>query len=291
MTTLTNHDKPISIVSSTNENFAPHLATLLCSLLDKNNAPFHFYIIDDGLSLRSKLLLNRTISSCNKAVISYISVDASLFENMVESNRIPQTAYYRIAIPNLITDPDVERIIYLDCDMLVMDSIEELWGMDLEEHLLGAVEDAGFHHRLETMGIPFQSSRYFNSGLMVLDLAKWRQEQISEKVLQFAHNFPKKLKFHDQDALNAILHDRWTPLHPKWNAQTYMMLKEKVHPTLLGHLQYREARKSPSIIHFCGHEKPWMGISRHPFASYYHHYRSKTAFDYEPITIQDYVEG
>lgn len=155
MTTLTNHDKPISIVSSTNENFAPHLATLLCSLLDKNKAPFHFYIIDDGLSLRSKLLLNRTISSYNKAVISYISVDASLFENMVESNRIPQTAYNRIAIPNLITDPDVERIIYLDCDMLVMDSIEELWGMDLEEHLLGAVEDAGFHFQQIRKNIDF----------------------------------------------------------------------------------------------------------------------------------------
>lgn len=291
MKNLVRTTKPISIVSSTNENFAPHLATLLCSLLDKNDSHFHFYIIDDGLSLRSKLLLNRTISPYNDAVISYISVDTTLFENMVESNRIPQSAYYRIAIPNLITNPDIDRIIYLDCDMLVMDSIEELWEMDLGEHLLGAVEDAGFHHRLEKMMIPFQSSCYFNSGLMVLDLAKWRKEHISEKVLQFAHDFPEKLKFHDQDALNAILHDRWTQLHPKWNAQTYMMMKEKVHPTLLGHLQYREARKRPCIIHFCGHEKPWMGVSRHPFAAAYHRYRSQTAFDCPTATIQDYVEG
>ena len=269
--------KSISIVSSSNEAFVPHLATLFLSLLTTKqpHTTFHFYVIDDNISLRSKFLLNRTVGEYN-ARISYVTIDPTDFSGAVESDRIPQTAYYRISIPNLLKES--KRAIYMDCDMITLEDIEALWEVDLGENLLAAVEDAGFHNRLENMGIESESDLYFNSGLMVMDLEKWREQQITEQVLSFIKGNPEKLRFHDQDALNAILHDRWLELDPRWNAQTYMMLNEKEHPTIQGQLKWDEARENPAVIHFCGHAKPWNADSNHPFRDNYFDIREKTFF-------------
>lgn len=267
----------ITIVSSSNEAFVPHLATLFLSLLTtkQEKTTLHFYVIDDNISLKSKFLLNRTINEYN-ARISYLTVDHSAFENVVESDRIPKTAYYRISIPNLLRDAD--RAIYLDCDMICMEDIQELWEVDLEDHLLAAVEDSGFHDRLNAMGINYENDLYFNSGMMVMDLAKWREEKITEQALEFANSHQGLLRFHDQDTLNAILHDRWLELDPRWNAQTYLMLEEKEHPTIAGQKLWEAAREDPAIIHFCGHEKPWHEDSAHPYKGEYFKLRNKTAF-------------
>ncbi len=269
--------KSISIVSSSNEAFVPHLATLFRSLLTtkQTHTTFHFYVIDDKISLHSKFLLNRTVGEYN-ARISYVTIDPTEFAGAVESDRIPQTAYYRISIPNLLKE--TKRAIYMDCDMISLEDIQGLWEVDLGDKLLGAVEDAGFHNRLEKMGIESETDLYFNSGLMVIDLEKWREAKITEQVLAFIENNPEKLRFHDQDALNAILHDRWLELDPRWNAQTYMMLQEVEHPTIQGQLKWDEARENPAVIHFCGHAKPWNADSNHPFKEQYFDIREKTFF-------------
>lgn len=272
--------KDITIVSSSNEAFIPHLATLFLSLLESKSTDtrLNFYVIDDSISLNSKLLLNRTVSQY-KARVSYLTVDETEFENVVESERIPKTAYYRISIPNLLKTAD--RAIYLDCDMLALENIQYLWEIDLGTNLLAAVEDAGFHNRLNTMGVSCQSDKYFNSGMMVMDLKKWREEKITEQAFQFIKTYPQLLRFHDQDTLNAILHDRWLELHPSWNAQTYLMLEEKEHPTAIGRLKWQEARVNPAIVHFCGSQKPWHKNSVHPFRKDYLRLRNKTTF---PLT-------
>lgn len=277
--------KNITIVSSSNEAFVPHLATLFLSLLEtkRPDTVLHFYVIDDKISLNSKMLLNRTVNKYN-ARISYLTIDESEFKNVVESDRIPRTAYYRISIPNLLKDLD--RAIYLDCDMICIEDIQNIWEVDLGDKLLAAVEDAGFHDRLNLMGIDSKSDRYFNSGMMVMDLKKWREEKITEQAFDFIDKNPELLRFHDQDTLNAILHDRWLELHPRWNAQTYMMLEEKEHPTKSGQLKWEEAQQDPAIIHFCGHEKPWHENSIHPYRETYFELRNKTTFPMaSPTTV------
>ncbi|MGB6177878.1 glycosyltransferase family 8 protein [Carnobacterium sp.] len=274
--------KYITIVSSSNEDFVAHLTTLFLSLLESKNEDtcLNFYVIDDNISLNSKLLLNRMVNQ-HKARISYLTIDETEFENVVESERIPKTAYYRISIPNLLKDSD--RAIYLDCDMLSLENIQTIWDLDLGDNLLAAVEDAGFHDRLNLMGIDCQSDKYFNSGMMVMDLKKWREEKITEQAFDFIATYPHLLKFHDQDTLNAILHDRWLELHPRWNAQTYLILDEKQHPTVLGRTKWEEARENPAIVHFCGHKKPWHKESIHPYREEYFNFRNRTAFPLEEV--------
>lgn len=278
----------ITIVSSSNAAFAPHVSALFVSILENcenKQATFDFYVIDDNIDYKSKQLMLDTLADY-EATLHFLNINKKYFKNVVESDRIPQTAYFRIAIPELFRGKKVDKLLYLDCDMIAVNDICELWEMDLGNYTLAAVEDAGFHNRLELMGIETDSKLYFNSGLMLINVKKWLDENITTRVLDFIKNNPEKLKFHDQDALNAILHDEWLPLHPQWNAQSYIMKKEVEHPDPAGEKAYEETRKAPSIIHYSGHVKPWSDEFKAPIKGYYLKYAKKTAFSRVPIYKQ-----
>lgn len=277
-------ESEVTIVSAANEEFMPHLATLFLSLLQtkKSETILNFYVIDDHITLVSKEKLNRMVNEYN-ATISYLQIDTLEFDDMVESDRIPTTAYFRIAIPNFLKSTDIKRAIYLDCDIVALQPIEDIWSIDLGDNLAAAVEDAGFHQRLDAMEIDAESNTYFNSGVMIIDIDKWRAEKISEQVLTFALTNQDELRFHDQDALNAILHDRWLILHPKWNAQAYILSNEKDHPTKIGQIEYAEARQEPALVHYSGHVKPWHKESDHPYKENYLTIRAQTPFPIEEL--------
>lgn len=273
-----------TIVTSCNTDFAPHLAALFVSILANNKQKdvfFHFYVIDDEISFNNKQLLQLSVKNFSQqARVDFVKIDTRFFENVVVSERIPATAYYRIAIPELFRGKDVERILYLDCDMVATEDIGKLWDLQFNDALLAAVEDAGFHHRLEKMAIRCDSFRYFNSGFMLINVADWLAQDITKKVLRFIGEHPEKLRFHDQDALNAILHDQWLILHPKWNAQGYIMKAEKTHPFTKGETEYAETRRSPAIIHYSGHLKPWDQDFDCFTQKFYDKYAAMTAFKY-----------
>ncbi|MBV7391903.1 glycosyltransferase family 8 protein [Enterococcus alishanensis] len=272
------------IVASTNSDFAPHLAALFVSILDQVQSSkdfFHFYVIDDELDFNNRQLLRLSVKNyCNHATVDFMKIDPKFFENVVVSERIPKTAYYRIAIPELFRGTGIDRILYLDCDMIVLDDITKLWQLKLDDTILAAVEDAGFHNRLAKMQIPTLSDRYFNSGFMFINIKQWLKNEVTSKVLNFISENPEKLRFHDQDALNAILHDQWLILHPRWNAQGYIMNQDVVHPLAQGEREYEETRKHPSIIHYSGHVKPWDQDFDCFTQKYYKKYAEETAFQY-----------
>ncbi|WP_427814687.1 glycosyltransferase family 8 protein (plasmid) [Enterococcus sp. 22-H-5-01] len=273
----------ITVVSSCNDAFAPHVSALFVSILENANrttSAYEFYVIDDKITIKHKRLMRETISPYN-ATVKFLTIDKKYFKNAVESDRIPETAYYRIAIPELFRDQKIDKLLYLDCDMIALTDISALWKLDLTDYTLAAVEDAGFHHRLEKMGIACDSAKYFNSGFMLINVKKWVAENVTERVMDFIHDHPEKLKFHDQDALNAILHDHWLQLHPKWNAQSYIMKREVYHPDPEGEKEYFETRRSPKIIHYSGHDKPWNEDYTSSLKKYYDKYERMTAFSAE----------
>jgi len=269
-----------TVVSSCNDGFAEHVSALFVSILENTEhsaADFDFYVIDDEISIANKRLMRETIKEYD-AALHFLTIDKKYFTDAVESDRIPETAYYRIAIPELFRDQDLERILYLDCDMIALADISELWEIDLSGYTLAAVEDAGFHHRLEKMEIACDSTKYFNSGFMLINMRKWLSENVTNRVLRYIHDNPDKLKFHDQDALNAILHDHWLQLHPKWNAQSYIMKREVQHPDPEGEKEYFQARRDPKILHYSGHVKPWDPEFTSSLKKYYEEYEDLTAF-------------
>lgn len=268
----------ISIVSTTNSNFVTPLATLYRSILVNNPAnDFAFYIFADQLTAEDKLQLNRLeidYTNCHK--VAYLSVDESLFQQVVTDERIVKSAYYRIYTADLL--PELDRILYLDCDLICTSDISELWQTNLNGKVIAAVEDAGYVPRLAEMGIKAEQPFYFNSGVMLIDLKRWRDENLTSKVMAFINHHPEKLKYHDQDALNAVLADKWYYLHPKYNMQSRLIRHEQVHPLAPGEILAEEARQAPVLIHYSGRSKPWIefGVRPHPLRNEYWKYAPKT---------------
>ncbi|MCY9166469.1 glycosyltransferase family 8 protein [Bacillus atrophaeus] len=271
-------DETMHIVSCADDNYACHLGGMFVSLLTNmnQNRDVKLYVIDGGIEPGNKKRLEQTTMKFG-VPIEFLKVDANQYQHAVESSHITKAAYYRISIPDLIQDESVKRMIYVDCDAIVLEDISVLWDMDISPAIVAAVEDAGQHERLKKMNIS-DTAKYFNSGIMIIDFEPWRKQNISEKVINFINENSSEdfLVFHDQDALNAILCDQWQELHPRWNAQTHILLKEKTPPTLLDRKRYMETRANPAIVHFCGGNKPWNSNTTHPYRDLYFHYMSYT---------------
>jgi lipopolysaccharide biosynthesis glycosyltransferase len=232
--------KGIHIVSVANNDYARPLAVMLYSLLENSAARKRIIIniIDDGILYQNKLIIRKVIHKFHSQV-RFLNVNKSLYQDLRTNGRFGREVYYRISIPELL-ESEIEKAIYLDCDLIVQEDIERLWSINLGEHFLAAVKTPAGEHRRKVLSIPRHS--YFNSGVMVLNLRKWRLNNISQKVIRFIKSHPMKIKFPDQDGLNAILYNKWLRLHPKWNYYTSYNLPLAV---------------KPSIIHYNGNRKPW----------------------------------
>lgn len=267
------------IVTTANEQFLPHAAVMIYSVLQTKHPDtrIDFYLLDDGVTLETKARLNKMLSD-DRSSIAYLEVDKNQYASYVSNERFPSAVYHRISIPSLLEKTDYTRALYIDGDMVAAADLTELLSVNLQDSVIGAVEDSGFHPRLEKMGIHSKSGKYFNSGMMLIDLEKWRSEDISQQTFTFIQEHSEKLVFFDQDALNAILHDKWLPLHPKFNAQTMMLTKETTHPDPEGERLCQEARKEPVLIHFNGVHKPDHPDCQHPYVDLYREYRQYTPF-------------
>jgi len=168
-------------------------------------------------------------------------------------SRISSAAHYRLLLPELMP-PSVERILYLDCDVLCTGSLAPLWRTDLRGELLGAVRDPGAPTISAAGGLPgFRAgagrlrfwSDYFNSGVLLMDLARCREEDLTTTMLNYLQDNSTRLRFVDQDALNFAADDRWLRLERRWNDLIY------------GYERGRDGAVEPGILHFAGAEKPW----------------------------------
>ncbi|SEK96403.1 Lipopolysaccharide biosynthesis protein, LPS:glycosyltransferase [Carnobacterium iners] len=270
--------KIIPIVSAADDQYTPYLSVMIMTLLEHlaDNVAIIFYIIDDHISRESKEKLTQVISN-HSSEIHYLEVDSELYAGVLESDHINQTAYYRISLPDLLEGKNYQKVLYIDCDVLVLDDVSVLYDTDIGENIIGAVIDPGQALVLDRLGID-TADYYFNSGLLLIDLANWRAAKITEKTLTFLEEEEDKIIYHDQDALNAILYERWFPLHPKWNVQTSLLFERHRPPTANYQKQYKEAIKQPSIVHFTGHDKPWNSNEYHPYNRLYLKELAKSPF-------------
>ena len=174
---------------------------------------------------------------------------------------------------------DTEKVLYLDSDMVVVGPIDELWDTDLGGHVLAAVTIPG-SNRCPSLGIPEQYG-YFQSGVLLFDLARWREERVFERLFTWLTNNPRKIVDADQDVLNACLYDRRLGLPYIWNVIAPFYFD--YHPLGMSEEARREVTRLARIIHFNGPMKPWSYMSRHPRRADYWKYLKLTDWrDFEP---------
>jgi lipopolysaccharide biosynthesis glycosyltransferase len=194
-------------------------------------------------------------------------------------------SWVRVLLPQLLEG--VDRVVYLDGDTLVVSSLEPLWNLPLEGAPVAAVanvtERAMYPHVL-SLGLD-DPNAYFNAGVLVVDLTRWRDEGASEALVSFVSSRAEGLPWFDQDAMNAVFAGRWKALHPRWNTMNSFWTWDELAADLFGADVVGEARADPAILHFEGPSlcKPWHYLCEHPWRDRYRALLRQTPWAAEPL--------
>lgn len=252
----------IHLVLSCDDNFAQHAGVLMQSLLRTAAHPNRlvFHLINGGIQPVNLQKIQAIVSSWS-AQLDLLHIDQQRFSHLFLSHQYSLATYYRLIIGELLP-AEISRCIYLDCDMVALSDIEELWETDLQGRPLGAVIDHGlmvsaknFQEKQRDLGLS-DKDLYFNAGLLLLDLAQWRQLGLDSTALSLASS--RAFRSHDQDVLNLLFKGNWTVLHTKWNCMPAVYgFSFRLFRQLNRFPDVAEARRHPAIIHYAGRYKPW----------------------------------
>lgn len=265
-----------NIVFTIDKNYVQHLAVTLISLLENNkDMKFTFFVIHKNLP-DSEIKRLETIAQKYGCTVKSIVIDNEVFRDFAITYRFNEVVYYRLLIPELL-DSGIDKVLYLDVDIVVNGDIKDLFSRDLGTYPLAAVEAVGFDRHFELN--MSDTSKYFCSGVMLLNLNIWRAEKLSYKVMKFIEENPTLVKMMDQDGMNSVFDGYWLPLSPKYDQQTSFYRNEK--EIVLKHFseeEYVEAMNTPAIIHYTGASKPWHYRDKHPYKYLYWKYLKMTPY-------------
>jgi lipopolysaccharide biosynthesis glycosyltransferase len=207
----------------------------------------------------------------------WVEVPRTRVAGLPSRDYLSPVVWYRVFMPELLSNLD--RVLYLDSDVIAMDSIEPLWATMLHDEVLAAVTNVVpdyFAGRAAEIGLP-GPHEYFNLGVALWNLRLMRTEGFTDAVLRYARDHMKKMFWLEQDAINALYWHRRRPLHPRWNVQNAITF-DSWGTRLLDPEELREALARPGLLHFEGGSfgKPWHLLSRHPHRERYYFHRRHT---------------
>lgn len=263
----------INLVFAINNKFLPPLAVTLQSIFETNRDEiFDVFVLTHNLSEEDKSKL-RQIFDGKKSNLTIIDVEFEQFRGLPHAFHLDLSCYFRLAIPTYI---ERKKALYLDADLIIRGSLRPLWETNLDDYLLAAVPEfsANMHPEL-----PIDSKLgYFNSGVMLLNLQKWREFELSKKVMDFSKENPQMIRFADQCGLNTIAKEKFLLLDPKYNFQGLYYETSYRKPKNFSSEEMESARIDAVIIHFTGTKKPWQWGSKHPHRSLYWKYLKQTPY-------------
>lgn len=247
----------IPVFLASDDNYAPFVATTIYSILENTNHNIDFYILDGGITNTSKQLIETSLSVFPHKNIKYFDMQKYGLERFPNIKHYSLNAFSRYFIPEIAKD--LQKVIYLDVDIIVKGDIADLYQQDLEGYPLAAVlEDfyAGNYQTLKEKIYPaYQGDdKYFNTGVMVMDLEKFRDGNISQQAIEKTIELYDKLNCPDQDILNIIFENNFKILDYKYNFMPdHLELLQTKHPEIKS--------VEPVIIHYTG-QKPWKSYGR-----------------------------
>jgi lipopolysaccharide biosynthesis glycosyltransferase len=232
------------------------------------------YVLDDGLGGEDRA---KVAASLPEQVRLHWRRPPSGLPGVPVWGRMSGTTYHKLTLAEWLP-AELDRVLWLDCDLLVLADLSRLWripqkgcvtlaAQDLRVPLVSARFGVAAWREL---GLP-AGAKYFNAGVMVIDLARWREREVGRRSLEYVRAHADRIYFWDQEALNAVLAGAWSELEPHWNW----------HPAL-DHLPGRRADArarepaAPRIVHFSGNLKPWEFAGRGPHWKLYERYVDRT---------------
>lgn len=255
----------IPICLASDRNYVQHLSVTMASIL-KNKAPedaIRFYILENTFTESDRLTLGQ-LRSIADFEIEYVQVQDKILEIFPISKKdlVTIESYFRLFIPELI--PQEDRIIYLDCDIVVRHSLAELYVINPGNNYVLGVRDIDSRGNSKRMKV----KRYINAGVMVMNSKKMRKDGIYEKFIEFILNNKEQILWHDQDVIAGVLQGYTGYISPVWNGQIGRL------PVNMTFSRLHDAH----ILHYIGERKPWLPYKDSTFTEEYFKYLRLTPF-------------
>lgn len=249
----------INICFSTDNNYIHHLARTLCSILSNADRTdtFDIFVLENDVSEsnKNKLLKEFNSSTCR---INFVNISTKFFNDFPDYKFCPhitKMGYSRLLIADLLKD--VDKIIYLDCDTIVLSSLKELFETNLDGYYIAAAEDTGQIFNSKFYGSFYkQFNPYVNSGVLLINLEYWRKNNILPELTDSIKQNKENFMFGDQDAINFVFKGKIKIIDFFYNFQTCAFNIKHLLPSDIK-LALKNTQKTPKIIHYSTNNKPW----------------------------------
>ena len=287
-------NEPVTIVFSSDGNYAPYLMVAIASALEhlQEGRPCRVYVMDCGIPVFWKARLNEVAASRRGAEIRYLDVTEldrrldAMFRERGSKGRVTgwsYTTYYRLFLADML--PEARRTLYLDVDILVCDDLGKVFDAEMGGKSIACVKDVCLcddascvEYRRRLLGCGHDMESYFNAGILLLNLEKWRgMGDLQKRVENAFCNLPH-LIFPDQDILNHVFREDKLMLHRRWNFLTPQLDGAQLPPELERETAAMVAGGDFGIVHYAG-GKPWKDPLKAPLAALWWAQARRTGLD------------
>ncbi len=240
--------KEIPIFFSTDDNYIPYLDVAIRSLIDNASKINNYRIIIIHTGLKSENIAKIKLNSQPRFNIDFIDISGELeniksrFKNVYHFSIV---TYYRLFIASLF--PEYDKVLYLDCDLVVLGDISELYNIDLGDNILGAapeqfVQSTKEFRQYAKKALNVDPDKYVNAGVLLINLDAFRKNQIEEKFITLITEYDFDLLDPDQAYLNYLCINKIHILPNGWNKEPMPQLCEG----------------NKNIVHYALYKKPWQ---------------------------------
>lgn len=281
----------IHIAIASDQNYAKFVAVALASFFDTNTwfrqATIH--LLSTGITKDGIANIKKQMPVDKSELIIHNLSDISDRLQIPVPTTISISSYNRLFLSEIISS-DVDRILYIDCDVLFNKNISSLWKYKIENSYLGGVLDT-LPDDVSKLKINLKPTMpYINAGILLINLKKWRDDNLSHKFLAFLKAHNGIVHHHDQGIINGVCKNKITILPPIYNATTcyfshkYDRIKSTNTP-FYSISEFNDAINNPHIVHFTEGflNRPWRKNCNHPMKNIYRRYYCDTlGYDLEP---------
>jgi len=261
------------IVCIADDKYSMPLAVVLCSIVEnlKKYKKVHAIVVGGGISPQNRKRVSDSVCS-SKIDLEWIVPDKEFtdkLKNLKTFAWLNIMTYYRLILPDLL-EKDHKKVIVLDTDVIVKGDISQLWDEDLDDQYVAAAQNLDWFvsssrglMNYKQLGLD-PKLKYFNAGVMVVNLENWRRDATASKILHYLVENDDYIRWCDQDGLNAVLAGQWKEVDALWNYEAIPNPYDE------------EKICKANILHFTGPKKPWHHKFSHPTQDLFFEYLDKT---------------
>jgi len=280
----------INVMYSCDQNYLCHAAASIVSLLENNKKEnIKIFLICNDLNPESMDKLEKLVSSYHQEIV-FLDIQL-VCEDVKKNDNFPLSGYARLFIDQIV---DVDKILYLDCDTIVLNSITELYHTNIENYYVAGVQDAPAKILSDIIGMD-ENDRYINSGILLINLKKWKEDKLRSRYIEFIEQYDGKVPHHDQGIVNGVCKNKIKILSPKYNFMPQFFLYTSEQAKRLFNIkkyytqkEIDSSKKSPVVIHFIAKffGRPWEADCTHPYKNEYLNYLKMSGFYKEPVVVK-----